>query len=353
MAEDYRNHTPFFGEAWELHEHMRREKDIELGNNVSTAATAAAHARQSSTKSTKSQSSRHGSRKKSSKRKDRSTRNDDDDEMEFVEEWSSVSRAQEEPLDISAISAAPLLPRPDRLDWKTNPLQAQGVDNPGSAFLILYQKSIFHCLSRFSVIRTRNSSSATCVCSGVFVVARSAGSTAIISSIGKLHFSSRFLICILFPLQDAWQEFEYRPTLTKIVEEPDEDRGSEKVARPLSFVSGTAAERRNNRARKQRTGNTDYLEDYESSTDEVSDVGEFQENPLYDDRRLNRSLSLPQSRMAPSSFSYGAQAPGRVPIRSHSLRNTTQLSREESERLSLRQALDAWHIGQEADCSHL
>ncbi|XP_065830757.1 uncharacterized protein [Oscarella lobularis] len=317
VAEDYRNHTPFFGEAWELHEHMRREKDIELGNNVSTAATAAAHARQSSTKSTKSQSSRHGSRKKSSKRKDRSTRNDDDDEMEFVEEWSSVSRAQEEPLDISAISAAPLLPRPDRLDWKTNPLQAQGVDNPG----MLYEPEIPPAPPVFA---PEYSSSPVQPAQ---------------------QQSSR--------LSDAWQEFEYRPTLTKIVEEPDEDRGSEKVARPLSFVSGTAAERRNNRARKQRTGNTDYLEDYESSTDEVSDVGEFQENPLYDDRRLNRSLSLPQSRMAPSSFSYGAQAPGRVPIRSHSLRNTTQLSREESERLSLRQALDAWHIGQEADCSHL
>ena len=161
-------------------------------------------------------------------------------------------------------------------------------------------------------------------------------------------------------MQDAWQEFEYRPTLTRIVEEPDEETTGESRPRKLAFISGTASDRRSKRSQPVPfTPSADYLDDYESSTDlsDATESGDSEDrrNPYY-----ARTQSTPPCAQDESSSSFGVGSNGT----SNSERELR--SRKDSrlvadaltwqppmKKLSLREALDSWHAGQDEDCSHL
>lgn len=175
----------------------------------------------------------------------------------------------------------------------------------------------------------------------------------------------------LLLLQDTWQEYEYRPTLTRIVEEPDEETTVEARPRPLSFISGTASDRRSRRTQVARfTAPVDYLDDYESSTDEFSDANESGDG---EDRhyRLKKKVTPPGAALVGSS-SFGSTSNGVLARRPSAESNgSTDSDREMRSRkdsslladaltwqpplkpMSLKEALDAWHAGQEQDCSHL
>ena len=173
----------------------------------------------------------------------------------------------------------------------------------------------------------------------------------------------------IFVLQDTWQEYEYRPTLTRIAEESDDENPAvDDLSRPLSFVSGTASDRRSKRTQLARfSPPVAYLNDYESSTDDLSDVDESgdAEDRRYYYRTPKQSVSQEVVSGISSSTENIVRLASGVPTASTDSDREIQ-NRKDSrllvdaltwhppeKQLSLKEALVAWHAGQEQDCSHL
>jgi hypothetical protein len=323
VRDDYEQHTAFFGEPWELHNRVR---DVEIEHGYSNGPSRRSSARSSRTPS------RKNSRKDSNRSQGRggSTRYfRDDEQLEYVGEWSEVigSRLTDETI------TSPLTGSPSSDLWQDNSLYVPTESTPaGNGMRADFSGAYSNMMSQ----EEPNGYPETGV------------------QYGSLHGATPDQSRV----PDAWQEFEYRPTLTRIVEEPDEEPMGETHPRKLAFISGTASDRRSKRSQRAPfTPSVDYLDEYESSTDELSDGtdSEDRRNPYY---AHTQSTSPGTRDGSTTSFGLGSNDTSDNEKELRSRKDSSLVAdaltwQPPTRKLSLREALDSWHTGQEEDCSHL
>ncbi|XP_062512530.1 uncharacterized protein LOC134188350 [Corticium candelabrum] len=330
--DDYEQHTPFYGEPWEIH---NRLNDIEF--------EASSLSRQNTQNSRKhSRNSRKSSDR--SQKKDSRGQDVEGDRLEYVGEWSEV---------VGSRLTSPLFSSPETDRWQDNSLYVPSQNSPMS----VRQHTSSGIPGAYSTMVDFESDNRFFTPIPQTVDIDYADQN---DPLGEYAQSS---------MSDTWQEYEYRPTLTRIAEESDDENPAvDDLSRPLSFVSGTASDRRSKRTQLARfSPPVAYLNDYESSTDDLSDVDESgdAEDRRYYYRTPKQSVSQEVVSGISSSTENIVRLASGVPTASTDSDREIQ-NRKDSrllvdaltwhppeKQLSLKEALVAWHAGQEQDCSHL